>query len=55
MSNWTYISGVIEVSPRGRTKAEKDARWVAMKRMTANGAYTQESTILLMENALKEK
>lgn len=23
MSNWTYISGVIEVSPRGRTKAEK--------------------------------
>lgn len=23
MSNWTYISGVVEVSPRGRTKAEK--------------------------------
>lgn len=23
MSNWIYISGVIEVSPRGRTKAEK--------------------------------
>lgn len=22
MSSWTYISGVIEVSPRGRTKAE---------------------------------